>query len=114
MMQNLRNIFNVPSQIVEIIKITKTRGDIEEKIYPESDVEDLSSSTPQSNFFKGEFDTKTKKKKKHIRFSLQNQVCSCQLDSKLISPLDSPRKSSHSIQSILKPQCLSMFCQKKK
>ncbi|CAD8096007.1 unnamed protein product [Paramecium sonneborni] len=114
MIQNFRNINNVPSQIVEITKIKKTSGDQEEKLDPESDLEELCSSTPQGNFIKRQFDSDIKKKKKHIRFSFQNQVSSCQLDSKLISPLDSPRKSSHSIQSILKPQCYSMFGQKKK
>ncbi|CAD8066572.1 unnamed protein product [Paramecium primaurelia] len=114
MMQNFRKIINVPSQIVEITKISKTKGDLEEIISPESDQEDLSCSTPQSNYFKGDNDSKTKKKKKHIRFSFQNQVCSCQLNSKLNSPKDSPRMNSQSIQSILKPQSLSMFCQKKK
>ncbi|CAK89506.1 unnamed protein product (macronuclear) [Paramecium tetraurelia] len=114
MMQNFRNIINVPSQIVEITKISKTKGDVEEMISPESDQEVLSCSTPQSNYMQGEHDSKTKRKKKHIRFSFQNQVCSCQLNSNRNSPTDSPRLNSPSIQSILKPQSLSMFCQKKK
>ncbi|CAD8181043.1 unnamed protein product [Paramecium pentaurelia] len=113
-MQKQRNMIYVPTQIVEITKITKTKGDQEEIILPESDQEHYPIFNPQNDYNIRQCDQKTKKKKKHIRFSFQNRVSSRQLNSKHNSPTNSPRKSSYSIQSILKPQCLSMFYQSKK
>ncbi|CAD8114446.1 unnamed protein product [Paramecium sonneborni] len=107
---------NVPLKVILIQKIIKTKGDQEDMILPDSDQEDQSPSPNEINE-NGDIDSRLRSKMKRLRFSTSNQIYYFSQNAKSSpnqSPALSPRYSSNSIQSILKPKSCSIFGQTKK
>ncbi|CAD8054739.1 unnamed protein product [Paramecium primaurelia] len=107
---------NVPLQLILIQKIIKTKGDQEDMILPDSDQEDQFQTLINNNG-NGDIESRLRLKMKQLRFSNQNQIYYFSENRKSSpnqSPALSPRYSSNSIQSILKPKSCSIFAQTKK
>ncbi|CAD8111955.1 unnamed protein product [Paramecium sonneborni] len=90
---------NIQTQQITITseKVLKTQGDSSENVIPDSDQEE----NLQSPFYKG-IPSSQSKPFKHIRFSGTNQICYIPRKGKKDLSPSPTRKSSQSIQSILK------------
>ncbi|CAD8091605.1 unnamed protein product [Paramecium primaurelia] len=107
---------NIPLQVIMIQKIIKTKGDQEDMILPDSDQEDQSPN-PNNNNENGDLELRLRLKMKQLRFSNQNQIYYFSQNGKSSpnqSPVLSPKYSSNSLQSILKPKSCSIFGQTKR